>query len=76
MPGDELNMLLDDSKQKEVQEVWVLSDIEFKSSCKDIEKKAKKLGSEKLVAMYVMCTIKDKKSFDFLSNYLALKNGV
>ena len=48
----------------------------LKGSCKDVEKKAKKLGSDKLVAMYVMAVIKDNKSLDFLPNYVTLKNGI
>ena len=47
----------------------------FKGSCTDIEKKAKKLGSDKLVAMYTMALIKDNTSLDFLPNYVTLKNG-
>ena len=47
-----------------------------KGSCKDIEKKAKKLGNNKLVAMYTMAVIKDNKSLDFLPNYVTLKNGL
>ena len=47
----------------------------LKGDCKDIEKKAKKLGSDKLVAMYTMAAIKDNKSLDFLPNYVTLKNG-
>ncbi len=47
----------------------------LKGNCKDIEKKAKKLGSDKLVAMYTMALIKDNKSLDFLPNYVTLKNG-
>ena len=45
-----------------------------KGNCKDIEKKAKKLGTDKLVAMYAMAAIKDNKSLDFLPNYVTLKN--
>ena len=48
----------------------------LKGSCKDVEKKAKKLGSDKLVAMYVMAVIKDNKSLDFLPKYVTLKNGI
>ena len=44
-------------------------------SCSDIEKKAKKLGNDKLVSMYTMALIKDNKSLDFLPNYVTLKNG-
>ena len=44
-------------------------------SYNDIEKKAKKLGNDKLVAMYVMALIKDNQSMDFLPNYVTLKNG-
>ena len=47
----------------------------LKGSCNDIEKKAKKLGNNKLVAMYTMALIKDNKSLDFLPNYVTLKNG-
>lgn len=47
----------------------------LKCSCKDIEKKAKKLGNDKLVARYTMTLIKDNKSLDFLPNYVTLKNG-
>ena len=32
----------------------------LKGSCSDIEKKAKKLGNDKLVAMYTMALIKDR----------------
>ena len=46
----------------------------LKGSCSDVEKKAKKLGSDKLVAMYTMALIKDNKSLDFLPNYVTLKN--
>lgn len=46
----------------------------LKGNCKDIEKKAKKLGNDKLVAMYTMAAIKDNKSLDFLPNYVTLKN--
>lgn len=45
----------------------------LKGSCKDIEKKAKKLGNDKLVSMYTMALIKDNKSLDFLPNYVTLK---
>ncbi len=47
----------------------------LKGSCNDIEKKAKKLGNDKLVSMYTMALIKDNKSLDFLPNYVTLKNG-
>ena len=47
----------------------------LKGNCKDIEKKAKKLGNDKLVSMYTMALIKDNKSLDFLPNYVTLKNG-
>lgn len=47
----------------------------LKGNCKDIEKKAKKLGNNKLVAMYAMAAIKDNKSLDFFPNYVLLKNG-
>ncbi|MDO5831086.1 MAG: hypothetical protein Q4P19_08400 [Methanobrevibacter smithii] len=45
----------------------------LKGNCKDIEKKAKKLGNDKLVAMYTMAAIKDNRSLDFLPNYVTLK---
>lgn len=47
----------------------------LKGSCSDIEKKAKKLGNDKLVSMYTMALIKDNKSLDFLPNYVTLKSG-
>lgn len=47
----------------------------LKGSCNDVENKAKKLGSDKLVAMYTMAVIKDNTSLDFLPNYVVLKNG-
>ena len=47
----------------------------LKGSCSDVEKKAKKLGSDKLVAMYTMAVIKDNSSLDFLPNYVMLKNS-
>ena len=47
----------------------------LKGSCSDVEKKARKLGSDKLAAMYTMAVIKDNSSLDFLPNYVMLKNG-
>ena len=47
----------------------------LKGNCKDIEKKAKKLGNDKLVSMYTMALIKDNTSLNFLPNYVTLKNG-
>ena len=41
-----------------------------------MQKKAKKLGNDKLVSMYTMALIKDNKSLDFLPNYMTLKNMV
>lgn len=75
LPGYEFNSLLATPKQKEVQETWPLPDITLNGSCSDIEKKAKKLGNDKLVSMYTMALIKDNKSLDFLPNYVTLKNG-
>ena len=49
--------------------------LKLKGSCEDIEKCAKKLGNDKLVAMYTMAAIKDNTSLDFLPNYVTLKNG-
>lgn len=76
MPSYELNSILATPKQKEVQEkrghYQILT---LKCSCKDIEKKAKKLGNDKLVTRYTMALIKDNKSLDFLPNYVTLKNG-
>lgn len=46
----------------------------LKGSCSDIEKKAKKLGNDKLVSMYTMALIKDNTSWDFLPNYVTLKD--
>lgn len=48
----------------------------LKGSCSDIEKKAKKLGNDKLVAMYTMALIKDNTSWDFLPNYVTLKDRI
>ena len=45
----------------------------LKGSCKDIEKKAKKLGNDKLVAMYTMDLIIDNKSLDFLPKLCNIK---
>ena len=50
--------------------------LKLKGSCADVEKKAKKLGTDKLVAMYTMAAIKDNTSLDFLPNYVTLKNGL
>lgn len=76
MPSYELNSILATPKQKEVQEKRAHYQIlTLKCSCKDIEKKAKKLGNDKLVARYTMALIKDNKSLDFLPNYVTLKNG-
>ena len=50
--------------------------LKLKGSCADVEKKAKKLGNNKLVAMYTMAVIKDNKSLDFLPNYVTLKNDL
>ena len=47
----------------------------LKGNCSNIEKKAKKLGTDKLVAMYTMAVIKDNSSLDFLPNYVMLKNS-
>ena len=44
-------------------------------SCDNVEKLAKKLGDNKLVAMYAIATIVDNTSLDFLPNYVTLKNG-
>lgn len=48
----------------------------LKGSCEDVEKRAKKLGNDKLVCMYTMAVIKDNTSLDFLPNYVTLKNGL
>lgn len=48
----------------------------LKGSCSYIEKKAKKLGNDKLLSMYTIALIKDNKSMDFLPNYVTLKNMV
>ena len=48
----------------------------LKGSCSDIEKKAKKLGNDKLVAMYTMALIKDNTSWVFLPNYVTLKDRI
>ena len=75
MPGNELNSILVNPEQKEVQEADHYQILTLKGNCSDIEKKAKKLGTDKLVAMYTMAVIKDNSSLDFLPNYVMLKNG-
>lgn len=75
MPGNELNSILVNPEQKEVQEADYYQILTLKGNCSDIEKKAKKLGTDKLVAMYTMAVIKDNSSLDFLPNYVMLKNG-
>lgn len=47
----------------------------LKGNCSDVEKKAKTLGTDKLVSMYTMALIKDNSSLDFFPNYVTLKNG-
>ena len=47
----------------------------LKGNCNDIEKKAKKLGNDKLVSMYTIALIKDNISLNFFPNYVTLKNG-
>lgn len=47
----------------------------LKGNCSDVEKKAKILGTDKLVSMHTMALIKDNSSLDFLPNYVMLKNG-
>ena len=47
----------------------------LKGSYSGIEKKAKKLGSDKLVARYTIVLIENNVSLDFLPNYVTLKNG-
>lgn len=64
-------LLQNKKKYKKRDHYQILS---LKGSCSDIEKKAKKLGNDKLVSMYTMALIKDNKSLDFLPNYVALKN--
>lgn len=49
--------------------------LKLNGSCKAIEKSAKKLGKDKLVAMYAMAAIVDNQSLDFLPNYVMLQNG-
>ena len=49
--------------------------LNLNGDCSDIEKKAEKLGEDKLVVMYTMALIKDNTSLDFLPNYVTLKNG-
>ena len=39
--------------------------LKLKGSCADVEKRAKKLGDDKLVAMYTMAAIKDNTSLGF-----------
>ena len=44
----------------------------LKGSCSDIEKKAKKLGSDKLVAMYTMALIKDNNISEQIKDFQLL----
>ena len=46
--------------------------LKLKGSCKDVEKRAKKLGNDKLVCMYTMVAIKDNTSLDFLPTITTL----
>lgn len=64
-------LLQNKKKYKKRDHYQILS---LKGSCSDIEKKAKKLGNDKLVSMYTMALIKYNKSLDFLPNYVTLKN--
>ena len=66
--------LLQNKKKYQKRDYYQI--LTLKGNCKDIEKKAKKLGNDKLVAMYTMALIKDNKSLDFLPNYVTLKNGL
>ena len=66
--------LLQNKKKYQKRDYYQI--LTLKGSCKDVEKKAKKLGTDKLVAMYTMALIKDNKSLDFLPNYVTLKNGL
>ena len=65
--------LLQNKKQYKKRDYYQI--LKLNGNCKDIENKAKKLGDDKLVAMYTMCIIQDNKSLDFLPNYVILKNG-
>ena len=64
--------LLQNKKKYQKRDYYQI--LTLKGNCKDVEKKAKKLGTDKLVAMYTMALIKDNKSLDFLPNYVTLKN--
>ena len=57
-------------KKRDYYQIFKLSD-----SCSNVEKIAKKLDDNKLVAMYTIAAIVDNTSLDFLPNYVTLKNG-
>ena len=52
-------LLQNTKKYKKCDHYQILT---LKGNCKDIEKKAKKLGNEKLVAMYTMAVRQDRTS--------------
>ena len=52
-------LLQNKKKYKKCDHYQILT---LKGNCKDIEKKAKKLGNEKLVAMYTMAVRQDRTS--------------
>lgn len=73
LPSYEFHSLLLLQNKKNYKKRDYYQILTLKGSCKDIEKKAKKLGNDKLVSMYTMALIKDNKSLDFLPNYVTLK---
>ena len=64
--------LVQNKKQYKKRDYYQI--LKLSGSCKDIEKKAKKLGNDKLVAMYTMAAIIDNKSLDFLPNYVTTEH--
>lgn len=65
--------LIQNKKQYKKRDYYQI--LTLTGSCKDIEKKAKKLGDDKLVAIYAMAAIIDNTSLNFLPKYVTLKNG-
>lgn len=75
MPGHELNSIWLIQNKKKYKKYDYYQILTLKGNCSDVEKKAKTLGTDKLVSMYTMALIKDNSSLDFLPNYVTLKNG-
>lgn len=75
MSGNELNSILVNPEQKEVQEAWLLPDIDIERQLQWCWKESQEIRFRQDVAMYTMAVIKDNSSLDFLPNYVMLKNS-